>query len=179
MSASMTRQQLCAALNISESTVRRLELEGMPCTPIGKSKRYGLEECKAWLRGRAPAASGRPAPGLPGAALERAFSHIAIPEPAPVREREPGRSRAVINFHANKRRAIKLQRTPPWADLAEIKEVYRRAVEVSRRTGVSHHVDHVIPLQGEAVSGLHVAENLQVITAIENSRKRNKWEPQQ
>jgi hypothetical protein len=48
----MTRQQLCAELAISESTVRRLELAGLPFTPVGRSKRYDLVECKAWLRGR-------------------------------------------------------------------------------------------------------------------------------
>lgn len=47
----ITRQQLCADLGISESTVRRLEQAGLPFTPIGKrTKRYDLEECKAWLR---------------------------------------------------------------------------------------------------------------------------------
>ncbi len=46
----LTRQQLCAALTISESTVRRLELDGMPYTPIGvRGKRYDLDECKRWL----------------------------------------------------------------------------------------------------------------------------------
>lgn len=48
---SITRQQLCAELGISESTVRRLEQAGLPFTPIGKrTKRYDLEECKTWLR---------------------------------------------------------------------------------------------------------------------------------
>lgn len=47
----ITRQQLCAELGISESTVRRLELAGLPFTPIGKrTKRYDLEECTTWLR---------------------------------------------------------------------------------------------------------------------------------
>ena len=47
----LTRQQLCAALGISESTVRRLEQDGLPFTPVGvRSKRYDLAECKAWLR---------------------------------------------------------------------------------------------------------------------------------
>ncbi len=47
----ITRQQLCAELGISESTVRRLEQVGLPFTSIGKrTKRYDLEECKAWLR---------------------------------------------------------------------------------------------------------------------------------
>jgi hypothetical protein len=47
----LTRQQLCAELAISESTVRRLELEGLPFTPVGvRGKRYDLAEVKAWLR---------------------------------------------------------------------------------------------------------------------------------
>lgn len=46
----LTRQELCVQLRISESTVRRLEQDGMPCTPVGRSKRYDLTECKQWLR---------------------------------------------------------------------------------------------------------------------------------
>lgn len=47
----LTRQQLCATLNVSESTVRRWELDGLPCTPIGlRHKRYDLAECKKWLK---------------------------------------------------------------------------------------------------------------------------------
>ena len=46
----LTRQQLCASLGISESTVRRLELAGLPYTPVGRrAKRYNLPEVKAWL----------------------------------------------------------------------------------------------------------------------------------
>ncbi len=49
--SALTRQQLCAALAISESTVRRLERDGLPFTPVGaKSHRYDLEECKRWLK---------------------------------------------------------------------------------------------------------------------------------
>jgi phage terminase Nu1 subunit (DNA packaging protein) len=47
----ITRQQLCAELSISESTVRRLERQGLPCTPVGpKSKRYDAAEVRRWLR---------------------------------------------------------------------------------------------------------------------------------
>lgn len=47
----LTRQQLCASLGISESTVRHLELAGLPYTPVGKrSHRYNLVEVKEWLR---------------------------------------------------------------------------------------------------------------------------------
>lgn len=49
----LTRQQLCAELAISESTVRRLERDGLPCTPVGaRTKRYDLTEVSHWLRGR-------------------------------------------------------------------------------------------------------------------------------
>lgn len=51
----MNRQQLCAALSISESTVRRLEQLGLPYTPVGKrSHRYDLDECKTWLKANPP-----------------------------------------------------------------------------------------------------------------------------
>ena len=67
-----------------------------------------------------------------------------------------------------KRRAAKLQRTPSWADLEKIKEVYKNCPE-------GHHVDHIIPLQGATVSGLHVETNLQYLTAEENLKKGNKF----
>lgn len=50
----LTRQQLCVQLNVSESTIRRLELDGLPCTPVGRRKRYDLSECKQWLRTHQP-----------------------------------------------------------------------------------------------------------------------------
>jgi phage terminase Nu1 subunit (DNA packaging protein) len=46
----LTRQELCVRLHISESTVRRMEVDGLPCTPVGRSKRYDLAEVKQWLR---------------------------------------------------------------------------------------------------------------------------------
>lgn len=51
MNELLNKQQLCAALSISESTVRRLEQRGLPYTPVGaRSHRYDLDECKEWLR---------------------------------------------------------------------------------------------------------------------------------
>lgn len=47
----LTRQQICAALGVSESTIRRLEQDGLPFTPVGiRAKRYNLAECKTWLK---------------------------------------------------------------------------------------------------------------------------------
>ena len=78
--------------------------------------------------------------------------------------------------HCAKRHAAKLRATPPWADLAAIERVYALAAEMTRQTGELHHVDHIAPLQGDIVCGLHVAENLRVITALENIRKHNRFE---
>ena len=51
MTQNLNRQQICAELGVSESTIRRLEQQGLPFTPVGvRSHRYDLEECKAWLR---------------------------------------------------------------------------------------------------------------------------------
>jgi predicted CxxxxCH...CXXCH cytochrome family protein len=47
----LTRQQLCAEMQVSESTVRRWEHAGLPYTPIGsRGKRYSLPDIKLWLR---------------------------------------------------------------------------------------------------------------------------------
>lgn len=73
-------------------------------------------------------------------------------------------------------RAHKLkQQTPSWADKRKIKEHYIQARALSKETGIHHCVDHIIPLQGEFVSGLHVENNLQILTKTENSRKHNKY----
>jgi hypothetical protein len=77
----------------------------------------------------------------------------------------------------SKRRASKLNRTPPWLskeELNKIREVYKLARKLSKETGVLHHVDHIIPLQGKLASGLHTLNNLQVLTAKDNLVKSNK-----
>ena len=69
------------------------------------------------------------------------------------------------------------ERTPAWANLEDIRKVYALAKKISKKTGVPHEVDHIIPLNGENVSGLHVFENLQIITKEENRSKSNKFDP--
>jgi hypothetical protein len=76
-----------------------------------------------------------------------------------------------------KRRCSKLERTPAWLSdkqLEEIKWKYSTACHMEMLTGEKYHVDHIVPLQGELVSGLHVPWNLRVITAQSNLSKSNK-----
>lgn len=72
-------------------------------------------------------------------------------------------------------RASKIQRTPVWADKTAILEVYDLAQSM-RKLGIDCHVDHIIPLRGKKVSGLHVGGNLQIVLAIDNLKKWNHFE---
>lgn len=77
-----------------------------------------------------------------------------------------------------KYRANKRNKTPIWVDkdhLWLIKQAYELAILRTKQFGFAWHVDHVIPLNGQAVSGLHVIENLQVIPAAQNLLKNNKY----
>lgn len=79
--------------------------------------------------------------------------------------------------YEGKRRSAKLKRTPGWLSADElelIQALYSIAAMFTKESGIEHHVDHIIPLQGSKVSGLHVYINLRIITATENLRKSNK-----
>lgn len=80
--------------------------------------------------------------------------------------------------------AVRLARlrcaTPLWLSKdqrAEIKRTYERARELSATTGEKWHVDHIVPLQGLTVSGLHVPWNLRVVKAKRSLRKHANHDP--
>jgi len=85
----------------------------------------------------------------------------------------------IVNANSSKRRSAQLQRVPKWLtdfDKLKIKCIYSIASMLSRENKESWVVDHIIPLQGKMVSGLHVPSNLQVMRARENESKANKFE---
>jgi hypothetical protein len=69
------------------------------------------------------------------------------------------------------------QASVAWADQDKIKQIYLERDRLTQETKIPHHVDHIIPLQGKNVCGLHVHSNLQILTASENASKSNKFEP--
>ena len=84
----------------------------------------------------------------------------------------------VINAWNMKRYTTKKHRTPLWLtdiDHERIANVYKLATLQSKMTGTIWHVDHIIPLQGKNVSGLHVPANLRAIPGADNIRKRNSY----
>jgi len=84
----------------------------------------------------------------------------------------------IAALNASRKKVVKL-RTPSWLtdfDKLKIKCMYQMAAMYARENGEQFHVDHVIPLQGVNVSGLHVPLNLQIMRGVENIGKKNKYE---
>ena len=76
--------------------------------------------------------------------------------------------------NVRKRQLLKRRAIPNWLDekgLKKIQKVYELAKRKSEATGIPHEVDHIYPLKGENVYGLHVPENLQVISQFMNRSK--------
>lgn len=99
----------------------------------------------------------------------------------PERARQNDLNRDPVKLHSAKAkyRAARRQACPPWVDdvhMARIHEVYRLRREISEQTGVVHEVDHIVPLQGKTVCGLHVWWNLRVIPREENNRRPRIWD---
>lgn len=71
-------------------------------------------------------------------------------------------------YRSSLRRHTKKKATPSWADKEKIKSIYLNCAK-------GYHVDHIIPIKGKNVSGLHNEFNLQYLTAQENHRKGNRY----
>ena len=82
---------------------------------------------------------------------------------------------SIKRSHGANYRAAQLQRTVSWSNPEAIKAIYAEAAQLTIDTGIVHHVDHRIPLQGKTVSGFHHEDNLQILTASENCSKSNKF----
>jgi len=82
------------------------------------------------------------------------------------------------NADASKRRATKVNATPKWLTKEQLKSIelyYEVAKWIESILNEPIDVDHVVPLRGKAVNGLHVPWNLQLLTAEDNNTKNNKF----
>ena len=85
---------------------------------------------------------------------------------------------ARVTAKSTKRVLAKINRTPAWLTEQQRQSItteYELAAWCTKVTGIKYHVDHIVPLQGKTVSGLHVPWNLQVIPATDNLIKSNKF----
>ena len=80
------------------------------------------------------------------------------------REKHKGK----VALYKIKRRLLLKTQCPKWADLEKINQIYINCP-------VGYHVDHIIPLKGDVVRGLHIESNLQYLTAEENLKKGNRF----
>jgi hypothetical protein len=89
------------------------------------------------------------------------------------RKKDPEvRARVLLVFMAHRQRVK--DATPAWANHADTVAVYAEAAR-RRRLGMDATVDHIIPLHGKEVCGLHIASNMRIIPRSENSSKNNKF----
>lgn len=106
--------------------------------------------------------------------------YYASHEMTKARQRKQQKNRLpLIAAYEAKRRATKKQRTPKWVGTEEqwlINEAYDLSARRTKLFGFSWHVDHIIPIQGKLVSGLHTINNLQVIPGVSNIAKNNRYE---
>lgn len=85
------------------------------------------------------------------------------------RSKNPGKSLALIR----KYQISKINACLPWVNMQDIEEIYKKASEI-RKKGNDVHVDHIVPLRGKTVCGLHVPWNLRIIPAKDNMKKNAK-----
>lgn len=87
-------------------------------------------------------------------------------------------NKGLTTFHSVKYQTNKKNRTPNWLTEEQVKSIateYELATWCTKVMGIKYHVDHIVPLQGKTVSGLHVPWNLRVIPALDNQSKSNKF----
>lgn len=82
-----------------------------------------------------------------------------------------------LSKHSIRRNYKRYQATPPWyvTEKSKINKLYTKRDELSELWGIQLHVDHIVPIQGKYVCGLHCWDNLQLLEASLNLAKRNKF----
>lgn len=157
---------------------RKLAKMGVPFRPNGAGR--PLVE-RNWSRDDSLEASLPRPHHFEGIGPHRALGLYIAPPPSPGRRltkaekaehaaEVAGRRAAVKRLHESRRR----EAMPPWADAIAIGRIYADAKQATLATGIAHEVDHIVPLLGRDVCGLHWEGNLRVVTRTVNRAKGNR-----
>jgi hypothetical protein len=146
-----------------------------------KDRHTNIEKARTWKKRNSTKvlASQRSRASINGAKNRAARKAWELRNPTAALEslkRYRERNRAKIRARLTVSKQGREKRRVLWANQDAILEIYRQAEFKTRTTGRMHVVDHIIPLQGRTVSGLHVETNLRVVEHHENARKHNAWE---
>lgn len=139
-----------------------------------------VDKVNKWLEENRPSVNRRQYEKRRTAILkQRRALRLENPEKFRARDREASKRNIVtIRAKSARRRASRQRATPSWLTAAQkmqIRQFYVVAREKEMRTDIKHHVDHIVPLRGSKVCGLHVPWNLQVLTEEDNCRKHNRF----
>lgn len=165
----LTVEQVAARYSVEPSTVREWARTGAkPAFKVGgRLWRFTLAALNKHDRRNAPKL---PAIcGKTGMVLGYVPTFVGPVQPVVTR---PPRVQRDITWQSIRGRRLR-QATPRWANRAAIAAIYSQARKLTKRTGIPHQVDHIVPLQGRSVCGLHVESNLRVISKAENMHKSN------
>jgi excisionase family DNA binding protein len=159
-------EHVAARYGVKPSTVGEWAREWLiPAFKVGKLWRFRKEDLDAFDLDKVPHYCR--ALGIPENFVR---PPIVVLPPTP----EPPKNDDQITHQGRRGRRMR-HATPKWADRKAIARIYLECRQKSRLTGTPYHVDHIIPLQGRNVCGLHVETNLRISQKVENMRKSNKF----
>ena len=155
---------------------------GVPCSRCGSTYLYANGSCKACIKAATPklAAEKTGIPcGICGVTKRYRTSGkcVACHTKRSIKWRRANGD--VLAAARVRRRAAEIKATPAWANSFFIREAYALAALRTKMSGFAWHVDHIVPLRSRLVCGLHVESNLQVVPAVTNLTKSNRFWPHQ